>query len=145
MLAVCFIDLDGFKLVNDTYGHDVGDTLLQEVASKLRSCARESDTIGRLGGDEFVIVFSDVSSLEDSGRLSQNIVESMASIVEVKNHKVEIGASVGIAIYPNHSRNPEVLLKLADDAMYEAKSAGKGIWKFHGEDQQMHFFSEVPV
>jgi len=136
-LGVCFIDLDGFKQVNDAYGHDVGDELLLEVARKLRNCARESDTIGRLGGDEFVIVFSDVGSAEDAGRLAKNIVEAIESITSVRSHEINIGASVGISIYPDHSQSPEVLLKFADHAMYDAKSSGKGNWKFHTEDSSM--------
>jgi diguanylate cyclase (GGDEF)-like protein len=136
-LGVCFIDLDGFKQVNDTYGHDVGDELLFEVARKLRNCARESDTIGRLGGDEFVIVFSDVGSAEDAGRLAKNIVEAIETITSIRNHDIEIGASVGISIYPEHSQNPEMLLKYADHAMYDAKGSGKGKWKFHTEDSIM--------
>jgi diguanylate cyclase (GGDEF)-like protein len=123
-LAVLFVDLDAFKPVNDSYGHAAGDQLLVQVASRLRRAARGCDTVARLGGDEFVLLLDDLSSAEDGERLAQRILQTLTTPFQVLGHEVQISASIGIAIYPDHG-DADTLLVHADAAMYAAKHAGK--------------------
>ncbi|PLX66306.1 MAG: hypothetical protein C0602_11620 [Denitrovibrio sp.] len=125
--AVIFIDLDNFKMVNDTYGHNVGDKLLQKVASLLKSQTRESDIIARMGGDEFVIVYSDIKEdITEARTLSNRLLDVLKHPIELEGGlKVKAGISIGIALYPNNGSNITQLLNAADDAMYRVKSSGK--------------------
>jgi diguanylate cyclase (GGDEF)-like protein/PAS domain S-box-containing protein len=124
-LALLFLDLDGFKEVNDTLGHDIGDLLLQHVANRLASCVRESDTIARLGGDEFIIILNDIPDTTVVGTVAQKIIETLASPYLLRSHPVFVSASVGITLYPDDGETYEVLLKSADQAMYAAKKEGR--------------------
>jgi len=125
--AIMFIDLDGFKSINDSYGHDAGDALLQEIASRLKVQTRSTDIIARMGGDEFVIVYSDIEhGISETDLLAKRIVETLNAPVSLPDgSSVLIGGSVGIALYPEHGFEIETLIKAADHAMYAAKENGK--------------------
>ncbi|MBK9443698.1 MAG: PAS-domain containing protein [Comamonadaceae bacterium] len=128
--AILFLDLDGFKKVNDSYGHDMGDILLIHVAQLLKSAVRETDVAARLGGDEFVVLLHDVTDQAMVATVAQKIVQSVGAPCELEGVQITIGASIGIAIYPQDGETREALLKAADHAMYAAKSAGKGSYRF---------------
>jgi len=132
-LAVLFLDLDGFKPVNDTYGHLLGDQLLVAVAERLTHCVRESDTVARIGGDEFVIVIADMTSPIDAVVVAQKLVETLGSLFEINDHQLLIGTSIGIALYPESGATAEALIGSADQAMYSAKAKGKGRYVVAGD------------
>jgi diguanylate cyclase (GGDEF)-like protein/PAS domain S-box-containing protein len=134
MAALLFVDLDGFKKVNDTLGHNVGDLLLEAVARRLEGCVRKSDTVARLGGDEFTVILSDVGNDEDVAIIGQKIIDSLQAVFKISGNDVHIGASVGIGLYPRDAEDSDTLIKHADIAMYAAKSSGKGGFKFFNED-----------
>ena len=129
-LAVLFIDLDEFKSINDLYGHDVGDQVLQMVANRLRSSLREEDLVSRWGGDEFVCLLFDVKQEADATRLAEKIIEQVAEACEFQGTTFSINASIGIAIYPTDGETAEILFKKADTAMYKAKETEKGVVLF---------------
>ena len=129
-LAVSFIDLDRFKSVNDTLGHDVGDLLLMEVAHRIQGRMRASDTVARMGGDEFVILTEDLQEAEDCAGLARDIIQEIARPMILCGHAVEIGASVGMAFFPQDGADSVELMKRADMAMYAAKAAGRNTWRF---------------
>jgi diguanylate cyclase (GGDEF)-like protein/PAS domain S-box-containing protein len=129
-LAVLFVDLDEFKLVNDTLGHAGGDALLQEVAARLQSTVRAGDTVARISGDEFAIVLADLTRTEDAALVSQKIIERLSSAMEVHGKEVFVTASVGIAAFPADGADAEALLRAADAAMYRAKQAGRNAFQF---------------
>ena len=125
-MSVLFIDLDGFKPVNDDYGHAVGDSLLKEVASRLLDCVREGDTVARLGGDEFVVILLE-SNQDKAILVVERILKSLKASYEIGKRTIsKVSASVGIAEFPRHADNVEDLLSAADKAMYSAKKSGKG-------------------
>lgn len=138
MIAVFFIDLDGFKAVNDSAGHKVGDLLLAEVAKILKSSIRQSDSVGRWGGDEFVLVYMDVDSIAVCKCLAQEIIELISGITQVLNKSVQLGASIGISIYPADTNDADALVVLADAAMYEAKKSGKNNYRFYHIQEEPH-------
>ncbi|HSM98831.1 MAG TPA: diguanylate cyclase [Gallionella sp.] len=129
-IALLYVDLDGFKQVNDTLGHHIGDLLLEKVAERLRLCVRESDTLARLGGDEFTLVLNDTHEREAVAMVAGKVIESIAAPFDVEGHKVGIGASIGIARYPDDAGTMGALLIVADKAMYAAKAAGKNTYLF---------------
>jgi len=129
-IAVIFIDLDHFKIVNDSLGHDVGDTLLKEIAIRLQACVRSEDTVSRQGGDEFIIVLDTVSSTMDVSTVAHNILSAIATPYHINEKEVHIGASIGIAIYPEDGDNVETLLKNSDIAMYHAKEIERNSYQF---------------
>ena len=124
-MALFFIDLDRFKEVNDTLGHDMGDILLMETARRISGCVRESDTVARLGGDEFTVILSEVKETSNVERLAQSILQILAKPFQLGDEVAYISASIGITLYPNDATNVEGLLKNADQAMYVAKSQGR--------------------
>jgi diguanylate cyclase (GGDEF)-like protein/PAS domain S-box-containing protein len=124
-LAVFFIDLDGFKGVNDSLGHEAGDQVLIETANALQNFVRKSDVVARFGGDEFVCLLTDIESPESAVTIAQKMVDTISSITEIPLGKVNIGASIGVAIFPDHGQEQPAILAAADQAMYEAKRAGK--------------------
>lgn len=126
--AVMFIDLDGFKPVNDTLGHDMGDMLLRETANRLTASIRETDTAARFGGDEFVLVLSDLSKDDDVILVAKKVLEKVRMPVDLNGNEARIGASIGIAIYPDHGLSAEAILKQADIAMYTVKEGGKNAY-----------------
>ena len=129
-IALMYIDLDGFKKVNDEMGHHVGDLLLVQVAERLRLCVRESDTLARLGGDEFTILLNDTHEREDLEMLAKKVIHTIAQPFDLDGQAMQIGASLGIARYPDDASSSGTLLVVADKAMYAAKSAGKNTFRF---------------
>ncbi|MDC8784795.1 GGDEF domain-containing protein [Roseateles koreensis] len=123
--AVIFIDLDGFKAANDGHGHEAGDLVLKEVAERMRATLRAVDTAARQGGDEFVIILNEISTCEDAVQVASKLLEQIAQPIEYKGARIQVGASIGIAVCPDHSSNMTDLLHLADEAMYRVKKTGK--------------------
>jgi diguanylate cyclase (GGDEF)-like protein len=117
-LAVCMLDLDGFKEVNDLHGHDVGDQLLIEIARRLQSVLREDDTLARLGGDEFVLLLSNLRHPEESHGVLERMLRSIAQPMAIGNAEVQVSASIGLTLYPHDDADPDTLLRHADQAMY---------------------------
>jgi diguanylate cyclase (GGDEF)-like protein/PAS domain S-box-containing protein len=124
-LALMFIDLDKFKPVNDTYGHGVGDLLLKEVALRIQDCLRESDTAARIGGDEFVILLSAIETQQDASKVGEKILHALNQPFWLAGHTLQISASIGVAVYPEHGSDEKHLVKSADIAMYHAKKNGR--------------------
>ena len=120
-LALLFLDLDGFKAINDTLGHATGDALLCEVAKRIRACVREEDTVARLGGDEFTVVLEHMQSAAVAGRVARKILRAVKAPIELNHQRVNVGVSVGIAMYPNDAETAQDLQRYADAAMYRAK------------------------
>jgi len=135
MVAVMFIDLDGFKAVNDTLGHQVGDDLLKEVAKRLRHGTRSSDLVARLGGDEFVVVLSELDRPDDATILASKLNELIARPISIASKSIRISTSIGISIYPSNGHSGEDLLGKADDAVYQAKAAGKNQYQWAAPSQ----------
>jgi diguanylate cyclase (GGDEF)-like protein/PAS domain S-box-containing protein len=129
-LAVMFIDLDHFKKINDSLGHDVGDKLLQSVAGRLMACVRRSDTISRLGGDEFVVLLAQVEHAEDAAFSARKILRALAAPHIIDNKSLDINASIGVSTYPIDGQDAEGLMNRADNAMYEAKEHGRNNYQF---------------
>jgi diguanylate cyclase (GGDEF)-like protein len=129
-LAVLCLDLDGFKMVNDTLGHPVGDTLLKAVAERLRGCIRKSDTVARIGGDEFAILMVAIENDDDVTDLAERIIQSIHAPYDLDHNHVNVGISIGIAVAPNDGVDPNQLLKNADLALYRAKAEGRGSYDF---------------
>jgi diguanylate cyclase (GGDEF)-like protein/PAS domain S-box-containing protein len=131
LLAVCYLDLDGFKLVNDTHGHAIGDKFLVEIAHRLQTLVRANDTVSRLGGDEFVVLLTDLDNVEECQRVLERIVEAINQPVPLEGkHQAAVTASVGIALFPRDAANPDSLLRHADQAMYAAKQSGRNCYRF---------------
>ena len=124
-LAVMFLDLDRFKLVNDSLGHAAGDQLLQEVARRLKSCLRESDLVARWAGDEFTLLLPNLHSIEDATAIAQKILLSLRPDYQLEGHTLHVSSSIGIAVYPTDGGDAETLLKNADAALYRAKDGGR--------------------
>ncbi|MEK6671174.1 MAG: GGDEF domain-containing response regulator [Nitrospirota bacterium] len=131
MIGLMLLDLDRFKLVNDTFGHDMGDELLKAVSERLKTCVREVDTVARMGGDEFTIILEGVSSEQNVLVVAKRITESIATPFELKGHCISIGISIGITIYPQDDHPVDELLKHADTAMYQAKQQGGSAFHLH--------------
>ena len=130
-MALVFLDLDHFKAINDTLGHEYGDMLLKTVAHRLKQCIREIDTGVRLGGDEFAVLLEQISSVEDVSTVANRILQLMAQPVLVHNHQLHVTGSLGITLYPWDSANPQELLAHADAAMYRAKAQGGHNYQFY--------------
>ncbi|TCG03559.1 bifunctional diguanylate cyclase/phosphodiesterase [Paraburkholderia steynii] len=128
--AVLFMDLDGFKTINDSLGHSIGDEVLKAFARRLQHCVRGTDTVARLGGDEFVVLLDGISAADDAGRMAANVLERMRNGVWDDGQLLQLTPSIGIALYPRDGRTVEVLLKHADAAMYEAKRGGRSTYRF---------------
>jgi hemerythrin len=129
--ATLFIDIDGFKKVNDSLGHKAGDALLVSIAERLKACIRESDVVARIGGDEFVVHLGENCTEENSKKIASQIVESISKPFVLKDGEVKVSASIGISIYPKNAKSAEELLKMADNAMYVAKRSGKNTYKLY--------------
>jgi diguanylate cyclase (GGDEF)-like protein len=121
------LDLNGFKQVNDTLGHHSGDLLLKHVANRLTECVRDTDTIARLGGDEFAIVLPNVTSVADANEVARRVLESIRQPLHLDGQPAEVGASIGVAVFPEHGGDVELLLQRADSAMYAAKRGKLGV------------------
>lgn len=124
--TLLFVDLDGFKPINDRHGHSAGDEVLRQVSRRLKACVREYDTVCRLGGDEFVIVLREVKSRRNIETVAEKILSSVSVPFEIDGVSMGVGCSIGISHYPTDGEAVEVLLEKADRAMYQAKREGKG-------------------
>lgn len=130
-VSVLFLDLDGFKRVNDTLGHDGGDLLLREASKRLKETIRASDTVARVGGDEFIFVLNEIGDEENAASMANKIIAALSVPFELKGQQCKVGGSIGISIYPDGSAIPETLIKQADNAMYLAKQSGKNTYRFY--------------
>ncbi|WP_028583205.1 GGDEF domain-containing response regulator [Desulfogranum mediterraneum] len=136
-LCLLFIDLDRFKPINDTYGHGIGDQVLVQVAQRLRTTLRASDSVCRLGGDEFVILLESTETAEGASHVAQKAIDLLNQAIEVENHICYIGASVGISVFPDDCTDAETMLRHADIAMYQAKKNGRNCWNFYCEQSAL--------
>jgi diguanylate cyclase (GGDEF)-like protein len=134
MVAVMLLDIDNFKTVNDSLGHNIGDILLQEIAGRLRHCLLEDDTLARLGGDEFAVILEGMSELEEAAVIAQKIVEVFTAPFAPAGHELYVTPSLGITVYPLDGHDAEGLLKNADTAMYHAKEYGRNHYRFYTSD-----------
>jgi diguanylate cyclase (GGDEF)-like protein len=132
-LGILFIDLDRFKAINDSLGHNVGDRLIQKVAKRLLETLRKEDTISRNGGDEFVVVIKRMQNSDEAILIAQKLIENLTSIFEIDSHKIHIGASIGISVYPNDGSSAVELVRNADTAMFSAKKSGGNRLQFYDE------------
>jgi diguanylate cyclase (GGDEF)-like protein/PAS domain S-box-containing protein len=133
-LAVLFLDLDGFKHINDSLGHSVGDKLLQSVAARLLACVRKSDTVSRQGGDEFVILLPEVTQAADAAICAAKIIMELEKVHSIGEHRLRVTVSIGLSTYPDHGEDAETLIKNADTAMYHAKQGGRDSYQFFRPD-----------
>ena len=134
LVAVLFVDLDRFKKINDSMGHETGDILLKEAAQRLRNCVRESDTVARLGGDEFTLVLSSILHVDNAINVAEHILENFSSPFHIKNLDLFISASIGITLYPLDDNSADDLLRDADTAMYHAKENGRNNFQFYNNE-----------
>lgn len=139
-LAVLFLDLDGFKPVNDELGHSAGDRVLGNVARRLQQCIRGTDTVARFGGDEFVVLLTEVEGREAIEGVARKLLETIGEPMELSGRELQVGCSIGIASYPKDGRDPEALLGAADQAMYQAKEEGKNRYHFSQPSPQSELF-----
>ncbi len=135
-VAVLFLDLDKFKEVNDTFGHQVGDRLLIDAAKRITDCVREVDTVSRLGGDEFTVILTDLDDVHGIERIANNIIESLSQPFQLGSDIAYVSASIGITLYPNDAQTVSDLLKNADQAMYMAKDSGRGYFRYFTKKMQ---------
>lgn len=143
MVAVMFADLDGFKFVNDSFGHDTGDKLLVEVGERLTGCVREVDTVARVGGDEFIIIITDVDSDADVATVAEKIIDSVSSPFTMDYRDIVVGISIGVSVYPVHGKLASDLVRFADCAMYCAKKRGRNNYEFFREKRDNCPFSDL--
>lgn len=132
-LALLFIDLDRFKNVNDSLGHEAGDQLLLDIAGRIRACVRTGDVVARQGGDEFLVLLRELKRPEDAGRVARKLIESIGKPVSLGDAEVKVGASIGIALFGETNNNLEALLRAADTAMYAAKEAGRNGYQYYSD------------
>jgi diguanylate cyclase (GGDEF)-like protein len=133
-IAVFFLDIDFFKQINDKYGHDVGDVILQRFAKRLKESLRAADTLARIGGDEFMIILEENKDLTTSKIVANKIITAMQESIVLGDSSLNVSTSIGIAIYPQDAKSAEDLVKHADMAMYKAKEAGRNNFKFFSEN-----------
>jgi diguanylate cyclase (GGDEF)-like protein len=143
--AILLIDLDRFKRINDSLGHQVGDLLLNQVADRLKGCTRKSDTLGRIGGDEFVLVMSAISSQRDAVKAAERILEHINKPFQVQGHQLHIGASIGISLYPHDGSDAAVIQRNADIAMYVAKNDGGNRFHFFNEEMNVAAIQRLEI
>ena len=137
-VAVMFLDLDRFKVVNDTLGHAMGDRLLQSVAMRLEGCVRKCDTLSRFGGDEFTLLLPSISSPEDARTIAKKVISTLKAPFDLGEHEVFVGVSIGIAVYPNAGNTVDQLIQNADVAMYHVKGRGKDGYQYYNEDMAVN-------
>jgi diguanylate cyclase (GGDEF)-like protein len=144
-MAVLFIDLDRFKMVNDTQGHSAGDKLLQEAANRLLQCVRSGDTVGRFGGDEFGAIVSDLAKPGDAGVVAQKVLDAIAQPFKLDAHDTYVSASIGITLFPADGDNPEALVMNADTAMYRAKEQGRNTYQYFTREMNERALARVQM
>jgi len=137
MHAVFFMDLDAFKIINDTQGHHVGDQLLQEIASRLVKAVRDGDTVARFGGDEFLVLIENMDSPEEAIIPAEHILEAISEPIRIGKHNITVHASIGISVYPEDGEEASPLMRRADVAMYEAKKLKGGAYRFYEQDLEL--------
>lgn len=135
VFALMFLDLDGFKAVNDTLGHAAGDLLLQETAHRLQGCVRSTDTVSRLAGDEFTVILMDIKAEDHASRIARNMLKALTAAFDLDGREAKVQASIGIALYPRDGEDMETLLDHADTAMYQVKRSGKNSFRFFAHDE----------
>jgi diguanylate cyclase (GGDEF)-like protein/PAS domain S-box-containing protein len=136
-VAVLFLDVDGFKHINDSLGHSIGDQLLQSIAKRLAGCIRGSDTVSRQGGDEFVVLLSEVEQADDVATTARRMLQAVAETQSVGQHELHVTASIGVSVFPDDGLDPETLVKNADTAMYQAKEHGRQSYQFFKPDMNV--------
>jgi len=144
-VALLFLDLDGFKNINDSLGHSVGDLLLQEVAERLKTWGREQDTVARLGGDEFLIMLTNARDVPDAAVAAERLMDAMTAEFVVQGHLLKVSCSIGISIFPEHGTDCETLIKNADAAMYNAKECGRNNFRFFTEDMNTQVMERLSL
>ena len=143
--AVLFIDLDRFKIINDTMGHDAGDKLLKEMGVRLSETVRSSDVVARLGGDEFVVLVQEVSEAKQVDAVARKILSALVEPIVMQSQECRVTASIGICMYPTDAQDEKTLMKNADIAMYRAKEDGKNTYKFYSEETNVHSFERMAL
>jgi diguanylate cyclase (GGDEF)-like protein/PAS domain S-box-containing protein len=145
ILAVLFLDLDHFKNINDSLGHNVGDQFLEATAVRLASCVREGDTVARLGGDEFAVLLEDIAHIEDISMVARKVLAAFVSPFTVESHELYLTTSIGVSLYPNDGADGHTLLKHADAAMYKAKELGRNNFQFYSADMSARAFERLTL
>ena len=145
MLAILFIDLDRFKVINDTLGHDIGDEVLITVAGRLKKALRESDFISRWGGDEFVVIVENLSTASEAALVATNIIDTLKEPMDIKSHHLITTASIGIALYPENGEDTNTLIKHADSAMYLAKDMGKNNFRYYTDELSQEIQNKLDI
>ena len=128
--ALFFIDIDGFKNINDSYGHEIGDKLLISVAAQLKNAVRKADVVARMGGDEFVVILRNIKDKDEVNRVASKMRAAIQSIQQIDQHPCPVDISIGIALYPECGSKADELVRVADNAMYSVKRQGKGGTQF---------------
>ena len=144
-LAVCFIDLDRFKGINESLGHQIGDLLLLEVSRRIQHCVRDSDTVSRFGGDEFALILPELADQQDSVIVAERIIESLGAPYHIDGHELFITASIGITLYPDDSDDPDVLQRNADTAMFRAKEEGRNNYQFFTTEMNANAMAKMTL
>jgi len=145
LVAVLFLDLDRFKIINDSLGHASGDALLRAMAQRLRACVRDGDTVARLGGDEFAIVLNDVAAQEDVAKVADALLQAVGEAVEHEGRELFVTASIGISLYPRDGQDSHSLLQRADMAMYNAKDGGRSAYRFYTPQDEAQRFARLTL
>jgi diguanylate cyclase (GGDEF)-like protein/PAS domain S-box-containing protein len=143
--AVLFLDLDGFKLINDTLGHQIGDRVLQSVAKRLLGCLRSPDSVTRQGGDEFILVLQELKRPEDAVTTVERLLKTVADVHPIDEREVYVTASIGVSVYPRDGTDPETLFKNADTAMYHAKKNGTQCYRFFSPEMTVEAAEHKPI
>ncbi|QKQ28124.1 GGDEF domain-containing protein [Candidatus Reidiella endopervernicosa] len=131
LVAILFLDLDGFKPINDAMGHAAGDEVLKVVAERLLACVRDADTVARYGGDEFVVVLDGLQQESQASRVAEEILSSIGDSITIDGQRCQVGVSIGISVFPGDGDDADKLLKNADAALYAVKHGGKNSMKFY--------------
>jgi len=143
ILALFFIDIDNFKVINDTYGHSIGDKIINLVASRLQKNLRAEDTISRIGGDEFVIVIENIDQERSVEKIANKILDDFKEPIKLQEYLFDVTISIGISLFPNNSHDAEDLIKHADTAMYSAKNAGRNQFQFYKNEMTSEIFEKI--
>jgi diguanylate cyclase (GGDEF)-like protein/PAS domain S-box-containing protein len=144
-LAVMFLDLDRFKAINDSFGHQVGDSVLKEVAARLSKCVRGVDTVSRQGGDEFVVILADIGGVDQAAHVAGSVMQAVSQPIAIGEHEIGLSVSIGISICPSDGEDVDTLLKNADVAMYHAKQNGRNAFQFFSPAMNAHVIERVQI